>query len=170
MDSLAKQQHFQTKIIVYELPHKEQKISCDYYAHTSCTRVTHAQTCTDFPLCFPQKLIPVLRRHPLGLWALLCFSGRWKPPLFWGETPEPGLRVYRMALWRNFRIIFAAVLMAARLPHQRISFMGTVGHPPGRTSAISRHSDKTCAIDSCVSHLRIGLWLLSSQQYHILVL
>ncbi|GFN78865.1 hypothetical protein PoB_000537100 [Plakobranchus ocellatus] len=59
-----------------------------------------------------------------------------------------------MALRRNFRIIVAAVVMATRLPHQRISFKGTVGHPPGRTSANSRHSVKTCAIDSSCSPQR----------------
>ncbi|GFN83589.1 hypothetical protein PoB_001009500 [Plakobranchus ocellatus] len=59
-----------------------------------------------------------------------------------------------MALWRNFRIIFAAVLMATRSPHQRISFMGVAGHPLGRLSAISRHSDKTCVIVSSCSPQR----------------
>ncbi|GFN87169.1 hypothetical protein PoB_001367500 [Plakobranchus ocellatus] len=68
--------------------------------------------------------------------------------------PEPGLLVYCMALRRNFRIIFAAILMATRSPHQRISFMGVAGHSLGQLSAISRHSDKTCVIVSSCSPQR----------------
>ncbi|GFO36151.1 hypothetical protein PoB_006265600 [Plakobranchus ocellatus] len=59
-----------------------------------------------------------------------------------------------MALRRNFRIIFAAVLMATRSPHQRISFVGWAGHPLGRSPTISRHSDKTCLIVSSRSPQR----------------
>ncbi|GFO31879.1 hypothetical protein PoB_005838400 [Plakobranchus ocellatus] len=51
---------------------------------------------------------------------------------------------YCMALWRNFRMILAAVLMATRSPRQRISFAGVSGHPLGWSSATSRHSDKIC--------------------------
>ncbi|GFO38033.1 hypothetical protein PoB_006453800 [Plakobranchus ocellatus] len=62
------------------------------------------------------------------VWALLCFSGWWKPP-FSKVTSEPGLHVHRMALQRSFRRIFAAILMATRSPHQRIPFAGLAGHP-----------------------------------------
>ncbi|GFO07948.1 hypothetical protein PoB_003445300 [Plakobranchus ocellatus] len=49
-----------------------------------------------------------------------------------------------MALRKNFCMIFAAVLIATRSPHQMISFAGISGHPRGRSPATSRHLDKTC--------------------------
>ncbi|GFO33622.1 hypothetical protein PoB_006012700 [Plakobranchus ocellatus] len=79
--------------------------------------------------------------------------------------------VYCMARRRNFRMILAAVLMATRSPHQRISFSGVSGHPldhlafaqkmqnyllpfptkstgsscgPTVSRSVIRHSDKTC--------------------------
>ncbi|GFO01132.1 hypothetical protein PoB_002763700 [Plakobranchus ocellatus] len=52
--------------------------------------------------------------------------------------------VYCMARRRNFRIILAAGVLVTRSQRQRISFAGVSGHPLGRTSVISRHSDKTC--------------------------
>ncbi|GFO06026.1 Xaa-pro dipeptidase [Plakobranchus ocellatus] len=55
-----------------------------------------------------------------------------------------------MAFRRNIRIILAAVFMTTRSPHQRISFTGLSGHPLGRPSTTSRHSDRTCiTVSSC---------------------
>ncbi|GFO18837.1 hypothetical protein PoB_004534200 [Plakobranchus ocellatus] len=58
-----------------------------------------------------------------------------------------------MARWRNFHIIFCAVVMATQSRRQGISFMGLLGHPYGRSPTNSRHSDKTSRIvSSCFPH------------------
>ncbi|GFN89881.1 hypothetical protein PoB_001638700 [Plakobranchus ocellatus] len=47
-----------------------------------------------------------------------------------------------MARRRNFRIIFAAVVMATRCCLHRISFRDLIAHPLGRSLASSQHSDQ----------------------------